>query len=131
MSSDQRLSACRLAEQMVAGAVGRSLSTAEIHRLEEHAAYCRDCRRTMKGWRTGALGLAVCLERAPLPQALKRRRCSAPRCPIAGAAGAVGRRRAKGMLAWIGRAATSRAAAYGLAAVCLTVAFGLAVMHPE
>ena len=127
LSSDRRGTTCRLAEQTAAGAVGRSLSDEDVRRLHEHAGYCRHCRRTVKGWGGAAIGLALFLEDAPLPQELGTTPVFGTVSPIAGAAGAVeGSGALTRMLAPIGRAVTSRAAAYALAAACLAVSVGLA-----
>ncbi len=130
VSSGRRAANCRLAEQTAAGAVGRSLSHDEVRRLDEHAGYCRHCRRTMKGWGVGAIGLALFLEDAPLPQALETTPVFGTAIAITGALGAVaGAGTLTRVLAQIGRTLTSRAAAYALAATCLAVSVGLAVHH--
>ena len=68
----QRPAACRLAEQVAAGGVGRPAADAgEIRRLREHASYCAACRRVTRSWRPGALGLALVAARPPLPAALQ------------------------------------------------------------
>jgi len=131
VSSDRRLSSCRLAEQTAAGEVGGSLSDADLRRLDEHAVYCRDCRRIMQGWERGARGLALCRRSAPLPKGLEAAPVFGTVVPITGAAdSAAAAGTIRGVLAWIGHAAAGRAAAYGLAATCLAFAAGLAVVHP-
>lgn len=131
LSADQRLASCRLAEQMAAGAVGGSLSDAERHRLDDHAAYCSDCRRTIDAWAATPYGLALCLTSAPLPEALETAPVFGTVVPVSGAAapaaaaGALG-----GALARIRRVAAGRAAAYAVAAVCLVLAAGMAAAHP-
>lgn len=128
LSSGRRVATCRLAEQMAAGAVGRGLSEDEARRLDEHAGYCRECRRAMKGWGGGAVGLALFLGVAPLPLELMTTPVFGTTLPVAGAANAVACSGAfMRVLAQMGRSLTSRAAAYALAAVCLAVSVGLAV----
>jgi len=132
LSSDRRAANCRLAEQTAAGAVGRGLSDNEVRRLDEHAGYCRHCRRTMKGWGGGAISLALFLEDAPLPQALETTPVFGTTMAVTGASGAVaGSGTLTRVLAQIGRSLTSRAAAYALAAACLAVSVGLAVQHSQ
>jgi RNA polymerase sigma-70 factor, ECF subfamily len=132
LSATRSTTGCRLAEQAAAGAVGRSLSADEVRRLDEHAAYCRPCRRTMKGWGGRAMGLALFLEAQPLPPALETTPVFGAAAPIAGALGAaagyglVGR-----VLVRTGRALTSKAAAYALAAACLALAIGIATQLPQ
>ena len=127
LSRDRRGTSCRLAEQAAASAVGRSLPDDDVRRLQEHAGYCRHCRRTLKGWGGGAISLALFLEDAPLPQELEATPVFGTTSPIAGAPGAVaGSGALTRMLAQIGRAVTSRAAAYAVAAACLAVSVGLA-----
>ena len=129
-SSGRRAAGCRLAEQTAVGAVGWSLSDDEARRLEEHAGYCRHCRRTMKGWGAGAIGLALFLEDAPLPQALETTPVFGTKTALAGAAGAAaGAGLLTRMFAQTGRSLASRTAAYTLAAACLALAVGLAVQH--
>ena len=127
LSRDRRGTSCRLAEQAAASAVGRSLPDDDVRRLQEHAGYCRHCRRTLKGWGGGAISLALFLEDAPLPQELEATPVFGTTSPIAGAPGAVaGSGALTRRLAQIGRAVTSRAAAYAVAAACLAVSVGLA-----
>ena len=125
LSAGRRGAPCRLAERAAAGAVGRGLSDDETRRLKEHAAYCRHCRRTMQPWGAAAIGLALFLEDAPLPEALETIPVSgvvrSPRDGRSAAASVA----ATGVLARIGRSLTGRAAAYALAAVCLAVSVGL------
>ncbi len=125
LSAGRRGAPCRLAERAAAGAVGRGLSDDETRRLKEHAAYCRHCRRTMQPWGAAAIGLALFLEDAPLPELLETIPVSgvvrSPRDGRSAAASVA----ATGVLARIGRSLTGRAAAYALAAVCLAVSVGL------
>jgi DNA-directed RNA polymerase specialized sigma24 family protein len=127
MSLDVRGTTCRLAEQTAAGAVGRKMSDYEMNRLREHAAYCRDCRRTMKTWRGGAAGLALFLRDEPPPLELERTPVfgfASPNLPalsVAAGSGALKRRLAP---AW--RMATSKAAAYVVAAACIALAVAVA-----
>jgi hypothetical protein len=83
----------------------------------------------VKAWDEGALGLALFLEDAPLPQALGTAPVFGTTIPIHGSLGAVaGAGMFAVVLARIGRSLTSRAAAYALAAACIALAVGLA-MH--
>jgi RNA polymerase sigma-70 factor, ECF subfamily len=121
--------ACRLAELAAAGAVGSGLPANEVHRLREHAGYCRPCRRTMKGWRVGAIGLALVLDEGSLPQALE-----VP--PVFGAAKGLpasldASPTRAGALARIGRALKSRAVAYAVAAALAAACIGLATQLPR
>lgn len=130
LSSDRPDAKCRLAELTAAGAVGRILSDDEIRRLDEHAGYCRACRRTMKGWGGRAVGLALFLEDAPLPQALETTPVFGTTMAIIGASRvAADSGTLTGALTRIRRSLTSRAAAYALAAACLALSVGLAVHH--
>jgi DNA-directed RNA polymerase specialized sigma24 family protein len=130
LSSHRRAAACRLAELTAAGAVGRILSNDETRRLHEHAAYCRQCRRTMKGWGGRDVGLALFLEDVPLPQALERTPVFGTAATIVGASGGLAVSGAyAGSLARIRRGLTSRAAAYALAAACLALSVGFALHH--
>lgn len=130
LSSDQRAAKCRLAELTAAGAVGRLLSDAETRRLDEHAGYCRQCRRTMKGWGGRVLGLALFLEDAPLPQALETTPVFGATMATIGASGVPAEAGTRtGVLTRIRRSLTSRAAAYALAAACLALSVGLAMHH--
>lgn len=126
LSTDRRAAQCRLAELTAAGAVGRTLPDEEVRRLDEHAGYCRQCRRTMKDWGGNAVGLALFLEEGPLPQALET-------TPVFGATmstiGSSGAPAGSGLLTRIRRSLTSKAAAYALAAACSALAVGLAVNH--
>ena len=112
---------CRQAEEALAGAVGRGMSEDESSRLRRHAAYCRPCRKVMKGWAAGA-GLALVLAEAPLPQALAATPVfdHVPERPAAVPA----HRRA---FAATGRTLRGRAAAWVLAVACLAVAGGVIV----
>jgi DNA-directed RNA polymerase specialized sigma24 family protein len=130
LSSHRRAAACRLAELTAAGAVGRILSDDETRRLHEHAAYCRQCRRTMKGWGGRDLGLALFLEDVPLPQALERTPVFGTAATIVGASGGLAVSGAyAGSLTRIRRGLTSKAAAYALAAACLALSVGFALHH--
>jgi DNA-directed RNA polymerase specialized sigma24 family protein len=122
--------ACRQAEEAVAGTVGLGFSPGELERLRSHAAYCRPCRRAMKGWPAGAFGLALALEQAPPPKALAAPAGFATASvAVAAGAGGGGSWIAR-ILRPVGRALKSRPAAYVLAAACLTVAAG-AVLHQQ
>lgn len=135
---------CRLAETAAASAVGRrALQADEMHRLREHAGYCRQCRTTMAAWGSGPVGLALFLKGASLPQVLQ----AAPVFGIFGAAGGAGAsaRGATGpvmasigaagstltLLTVVGRALASKTAAYVVAAVCLGGFVGLATYVSE
>jgi DNA-directed RNA polymerase specialized sigma24 family protein len=61
---------CRQAEEAAAGAVGLGLTADELSRLQRHAAYCRPCRRVLKGWSGVGLGLGAVLAAPSLPEAL-------------------------------------------------------------
>jgi DNA-directed RNA polymerase specialized sigma24 family protein len=132
----QRPAACRLAEQVAAGGVGRPATDAdEIPRLRGHASYCRTCRKVARSWPAGALGLALVAARPPLPAALqvppvfvpvagpRRDGVSAGRTTVA-AGGVLGA--ATLVAAGVGRALASRAVAYAVAAVCLVAVAGMA-----
>jgi DNA-directed RNA polymerase specialized sigma24 family protein len=129
-------SVCRLAEQAAAGSVGRGAPVDDMRRLHVHASYCAACAAGMAAWRAGAAGLALVLEDIQLPKALE----SPPVfttdevAAVAVATGTVasgaasGRRSGvAGALAVIGRALTSKAAAYALALVCLAAVAGMAL----
>ena len=132
LSAARSTTRCRLAELAAAGAVGRSLSADEMRKLDEHATYCRPCRRTMKEWGGRAIGLALFLEAAPLPPALETTPVFGSAVPIAGALGAAAGyglvRRALGQTE---RILKSRAAAYALAAACLALSIGIATQLPQ
>ena len=132
LSAARSTTRCRLAEQAAAGAVGRSLSADEVRRLDEHATYCRPCRRTMKEWGGRAIGLALFLEAAPLPPALETTPVFGSAVPIAGALGAAaGYGLVRRALGQTGRILKSRAAAYALAAACLALSIGIATQLPQ
>ena len=132
LSAARDMAGCRLAEQAAAGAVGRSPSADEVRRLHEHAAYCRPCRRTMKGWGDLAIGLALFLEVAPLPPALETTPVFGTAVPIAGVLGAAaGAGLFRRTLGQMGRTLKSRAAAYALAVTCLALAVGIAMQLPQ
>jgi DNA-directed RNA polymerase specialized sigma24 family protein len=120
---------CRLAEQTAAGAVGRTVSDDEADRLQQHAGYCRHCRRTMADWREGPMGLALLLEEPALPAALETPPVFSTRAvaTAAGVAGSSGLARALGRT---GRLLKSKKAAYVLAAACLALSVGLAAERP-
>lgn len=132
LSSDQSTATCRLAEQAAVGAVGRTLTHVEVRRLGEHAAFCRPCRRTMKGWGGDAIGLSLFLEAKPLPHALTTTPVFGTAVPIADTPTVVADVRLLApSLTRIGRSLTSRAAAYALAAACLAVTVGLVAHQPQ
>ncbi len=132
LSATRSTTRCRLAEQAAAGAVGRSLSADEVRRLDEHATYCRPCRRTMKEWGGRAIGLALFLEAAPLPPALETTPVFGSAVPIAGALGAAaGYGLVRRALGQTGRILKSRAAAYALAAACLALSIGIVTQLPQ
>ena len=131
-SATRSATRCRLAEQAAAGAVGRSLSADELRRLDEHATYCRPCRRTMKEWGGRVIGLALFLEAAPLPPALETTPVFGSPVPIAGALGAAaGYGLVRRALGRTGRILKSRAAAYALAAACLALSIGIVTQLPQ
>jgi DNA-directed RNA polymerase specialized sigma24 family protein len=137
-AADSGKASCRLAEQVAAGTVGRSLASDELRRLRDHAGYCRPCRKMMRSWGAGPIGLALFLTGAPLPRVLDE-------APVFAAAGgqdptALGAAAGGAVLAEVGavgavaamatglrRAVASRAAAYALAAACLVAVAGMAV----
>ncbi len=144
--TDQPGAPCRLAERVAASSVGRLLPVDEMRKLREHAAYCKPCRTTMKPWGEAAFGLALFLEEALLPEALQAAPIfgaatelgvaagsSSPPVAIAGAASAAAA--GAGTLARIRSVVASRAAAYAVAAVCLSAFIGLAAYagqhHPQ
>ena len=136
---------CRLAEQAAASAVGRGLADDDRRKLEGHAAYCRSCRKTMKAWGAGAVGLALFVKNPPLPDALTAapiygEAAVSPTPAVAGAGGATAAVAVSGAsgagavaraLVMVRTALASRAMAYGFAAVCLAVAVGLGVYIAE
>ena len=134
-AADSGKASCRLAEQVAAGAVGRTLATDELRRLRDHAGYCRPCRKTMRSWGSGPIGLALFLTDAPLPPMLDEAPVFAAaggQVPTAGAAAAGGAALAEvgavaAMAAQLRRAVRSRAAAYMVAAACLTAVAVMAV----
>ena len=70
LAAEQSRASCHLAEQVAASAVGRTLAADELRRLQDHAGYCRPCRKTMRSWGAGPIGLALFLTDAPLPRVL-------------------------------------------------------------
>jgi DNA-directed RNA polymerase specialized sigma24 family protein len=120
---------CRLAEQTAAGAVGRTVSDDEADRLQQHAGYCRHCRRTMADWREGPMGLALLLEEPALPAALETPPVFSTRV-VAAAAGVAGSSTLGRALRRTGQLLKSKKAAYALAAACLALSVGLAVERP-
>jgi len=129
-----RPAACRLAEQVAAGAVGRPAADSdEAHRLHEHASYCRACRTVTRSWPPGAVGLALVAARVALPAALQvppvfvpvaggRRQAAGARSAVAGGALST----VTLLATRVGRALASRAAAYAVAAACLVAVAGMA-----
>jgi DNA-directed RNA polymerase specialized sigma24 family protein len=131
-----RPAACRLAEQVAAGAVGRPASDVdEARRLHEHTSYCRACRTVTRPWPAGALGLALVAARVSLPAALQVPPVFVPVAGPRREGASTGRSAtvAGGALSTvtllatrIGRALASRAAAYAVAAACLVAVAGMA-----
>jgi DNA-directed RNA polymerase specialized sigma24 family protein len=129
---------CRLAETAAASAVGRhSLPADETRKLREHAEYCRQCSTTMATWAAPTIGLSLFAKDAPLPRSLQVVPVFGTTSPTvdgtsagearAGLAGAGGSATVIAMLASVGRALTSKAAAYAVAATCSAAFLGLAV----
>lgn len=140
LTSGRSDSTCPLAETAAASAVGRrTLPDDETRKLREHAEYCGHCRATMAAWGAGAIGLTLFLVEAPLPEALQAAPVFGTLSPIAtdeatehetrggAAAAASGSAAVVALLATVGRALASRAAAYAVAAVCFAAFLGLAV----
>jgi DNA-directed RNA polymerase specialized sigma24 family protein len=138
-SGDENRSSCRIAEQAAIGAVGRGLSADDRRKLREHAVYCRPCRKTMRTWEDRAVGLALFLPFAPLPESLNvvpvfgtplagyatgtKSAASPAAARSVGAAGAIGGLRRA--LRKTGALVTSKAAAYALALVCVAASAGV------
>ena len=132
----ERPAACRLAEQVAAGGVGRPAGDGdEDRRLHEHASYCRVCRKVTRSWPAGPFGLALVAAPAPLPAALRVPPVfvpvAAPRREAAlGARSALATGGALAavtlVMTRVGRALASRAAAYTVAAACLVAVAGMA-----
>lgn len=134
-AADSGKASCRLAEQVAAGAVGRTLATDELRRLRDHAGYCRPCRKTMRSWGAGPIGLALFPTDAPLPRALDEApvfaatggQDPAAMAAITGGAVLAEVGAVAAMAAQLRRAVRSRAAAYLVAAACLTAVAVMAV----
>jgi DNA-directed RNA polymerase specialized sigma24 family protein len=128
LSIDQPAGACRLAELAAVGAVGRGLPLHERLRLEEHAGYCRHCRRVLARWRAQPVGLALFIAAAPPAPALETP-------PVFAVRGAGDASRAAALplasraVARAARTVKGRTFAYVLAAACLALSAGLAVQH--
>ncbi len=115
---------CRQADRVLAGAVGIGLAEEEARRLRDHASYCRPCRRALRSWNAGPVGLATALAPEPPPQALATPpvfavEASAVSTPVTVATA----RRVR-------RVVAGRTFAYVLAAACLAIAVGV-LMHSQ
>jgi len=113
---------CRQADQALAMAVGTGMADDESRRLQDHAAYCKPCRRALRSWGSVPVGLAVVFPEAPLPQPL-----AAPPVFESGAS-EVAPAAPAGMgvtLHRVRRTVRGRAFAYVVAAACLALAVGV------
>ena len=140
LTADLGTASCRLAERVAASAVGRTLADDELRRLREHAAYCKPCRKTMRSWGAGPIGLGLFPAGTPLPKELDRApvfaevgggrrvtRAAAGGAVLAGVGVAGGLGAVAAAAATLRRAVASRTAAYALAAACLVAVAGMAV----